>query len=134
MNPSAGPLTLCMTKAASFVALGLLVLTASAQDAGTAADNTKVNKRDRKTGAVTADQQKESEGDREITAGIRKALMDNKELSTYAHNVKIITRNGIVTLKGPVRSQDEKKVVESQAAQIAGADKVKSALSVAPKT
>jgi hyperosmotically inducible periplasmic protein len=60
--------------------------------------------------------------------------MDNKELSTYAHNVKIITRNGIVTLKGPVRSQDEKKVVESQAAQIAGADKVKSALSVAPKS
>jgi osmotically-inducible protein OsmY len=95
---------------------------------------TKINKRDRKTGAVTADQQKESESDREITAGIRKALMDNKELSTYAHNVKIITGNGIVTLKGPVRSQDEKKVVESQAAQIAGADKVKSALSVAPKS
>jgi hyperosmotically inducible periplasmic protein len=123
-----------MTKVASFVAVGLLVLTASAQDAGTTPDNTKVNKRDRKTGAVTADQQKESESDREITAGIRKALMDNKELSTYAHNVKIITRNGIVTLKGPVRSQDEKKVVESQAAQIAGADKVKSALSVAPKS
>jgi osmotically-inducible protein OsmY len=123
-----------MTKVASFVAVGLLVLTASAQDVGTTPDNTKVNKRDRKTGAVTADQQKESESDREITAGIRKALMDNKELSTYAHNVKIITRNGIVTLKGPVRSQDEKKVVESQAAQIAGADKVKSALSVAPKS
>jgi hyperosmotically inducible protein len=123
-----------MTKVASFVAVGLLVLTASAQDAGTTSDNTKANKRDRKTGAVTADQQKESESDREITAGIRKALMDNKELSTYAHNVKIITRNGIVTLKGPVRSQDEKKVVESQAAQIAGADKVKSALSVAPKS
>jgi hyperosmotically inducible protein len=123
-----------MTKVASFVAVGLLVLTASAQDEGTTPDNTKVNKRDRKTGAVTADQQKESESDREITAGIRKALMDNKELSTYAHNVKIITRNGIVTLKGPVRSQDEKKVVESQAAQIAGADKVKSALSVAPKS
>src|SRR5205085_11360508 len=83
------------------------------QDKGTAADNTEVNKRDRKTGAVTADQQKENQGDRELTANIRKALMDNKELSTYAHNVKIVSVNGMVTLKGPVRSEDEKKAVEA---------------------
>ena len=105
-----------------------------AQDQGTSADNTKVNKRDRKTGAVTADQQKENEGDRELTANIRKALMDNKELSTYAHNVKIVSLNGIVTLKGPVRSEDEKKVVEAKAIEIAGAGKVKNMISVKPKS
>jgi osmotically-inducible protein OsmY len=107
--------------------------TMNAQEKGTAADNTKVNKRDGKTGAVTADQQKENGVDRELTANIRKALMDNKELSTYAHNVKIVSRNGMVTLKGPVRSEDEKKAVEEKATEIAGAGKVKSMISVRPK-
>ena len=106
----------------------------NAQEKGTETDNTKVNKRDRKTGAVTADQQKENEGDRELTANIRKALMDNKELSTYAHNVKIVSRNGVVTLKGPVRSEDEKKAVEAKATEIAGAGKVKNMISVKPKS
>lgn len=106
----------------------------NAQEKGTEADNTKVNKRDRKTGAVTADQQKENEGDRELTAKIRKSLMDNKELSTYAHNVKIVSRNGVVTLKGPVRSEDEKKAVEAKATEIAGAGKVKNMISVKPKS
>jgi hyperosmotically inducible protein len=123
-----------MIKAASFLVITLLSVAASAQDKGTPTDNTKVNQRDRNKAAVTADQQKENTSDREITANIRKALMDSKELSTYAHNVKVITRNGIVTLKGPVRSQDEKKAVEAKAADIAGAGKVKSAISVAPKS
>ena len=105
-----------------------------AQDKGKEPDNTQVNERDRKTGAVTADQQKENEGDRELTANIRKALMDSKELSTYAHNVKIVSRNGMVTLKGPVRSEDEKKAVEAKATEIAGAGKVKSMISVKPKS
>jgi len=110
-----------------FVAPGLTT-------AQTPADNTKVNKRDRKDGAVTADQQKETESDRQTTANIRKALMDNKDLSTYAHNVKIVTRNGVVTLKGPVRSQEEKKAVEAKATEIAGPGKVKNMISVAPKS
>ena len=99
------------------------------------ADNTKVkNKRDRKSSAVTADQQKETDTDRETTANIRRALMDSKELSTYAHNVKIITQNGMVTLKGPVRSEEEKKTVEAKATEIAGTGKVKSMISVKPKS
>jgi len=106
----------------------------NAQEKGTSADNTKVNKRDRKTGAVTADQQKENDSDRELTANIRKALMDNKDLSTYAHNVKIVSHNGMVTLKGPVRSQDEKKAIEAKATEIAGAGKVTSMISVKPKS
>ena len=121
---------LLLTLAVMFGAAGPI----RAQDKGTAADNTKVNERDRKTGAVTADQQKENEGDRELTANIRKALMDNKELSTYAHNVKIVSRNGMVTLKGPVRSEDEKKAVEAKATEIAGTGKVKNMISVKPKS
>ena len=127
-----------MTNTASLLTLAALLVLApeltNAQEAGKAADNTKVNKRDRKPGAVTADQQKESETDRETTANIRKALMGSKDLSTYAHNVKIITRDGMVTLKGPVRSQEEKATVEAKATEIAGAGKVKSMLSVKPKS
>ena len=96
-------------------------------------DNTKVNKRDRKAGAVTADQQKENTADREIAAKIRKALMDDKALSTYAHNVKVVAQHGTVTLKGPVRSEEEKKAVEAKAAEIAGADKVTSQISIRAK-
>lgn len=106
----------------------------NAQVSGASADNTKVNKRDRKSSAVTADQQKETETDRETSANIRRALMDTKDLSTYAHNVKIITRNGMVTLKGPVRSEEEKKTVEAKATEIAGAGKVNSMISVKPKS
>src|SRR4051812_34305454 len=104
----ARPLTRGMRKAAFIVTLGALLslapASASPQDKGTQSDNTKVNKRDRASGAVTADQQKENTNDRELSANIRKAVMDDKELSTYAHNVKIVAHNGIVTLKGPVRS------------------------------
>ena len=87
----------------------LLFIPAFSAGAQTPADNTKVNKGNRTKGATTADQQKENAGDREITQKIRRALMDDKSLSTYAHNVKVVTQEGQVTLKGPVRSEDEKK-------------------------
>ena len=95
-------------------------------------DNTKVNTRDRAKGAVTADQQKENAGDRELTQKIRRALMQDKTLSTYAHNVKIVAQDGQVTLKGPVRSEEEKKTVEAKATDVAGAGKVTNQMSVAP--
>ena len=126
-----------MRKAAFIVTLGAFLSVApgfaGAQDKGTQSDNTKVNKRDRASGAVTADQQKENTNDRQLSANIRKALMDDKQLSTYAHNVKIIVRNGMVTLKGPVRSEEEKKTVEAKATEIAGAGKVTSMISIKPK-
>jgi osmotically-inducible protein OsmY len=59
--------------------------------------------------------------------------MKDKSLSTYAHNVKIITQNGRVTLKGPVRSEDEKKTVEAKATEVAGENKVTSELDIKPK-
>jgi osmotically-inducible protein OsmY len=97
-------------------------------------DNTKVNKQDRAPGAVTADQQKENRSDRDVTQQIRKAVMADKSLSTYAHNVKIVTQDGAVTLKGPVRSDEEKKAVISKAEEVAGAGKVTDQLTVKPET
>ena len=82
--------------------------------AQTPADNTKVNTRDRAKDAVTADQQKDNATDRDLTQKIRRALMQDKTLSTYAHNVKVIAQAGQVTLKGPVRSEDERKSRRSQ--------------------
>jgi len=98
----------------------------------TAPDNTKVNTRDRAKGAVTADQQKENAGDREITRKIRQSLIRDKTLSSYAHNVKVIAQGGQVTLKGPVRSDEEKRSVEVKATEVAGAGHVTNQMSVAP--
>ena len=101
--------------------------------AQTPADNTKVNTRDRAKGAVTADQQKENARDLEITQAIRRALLDDKSLSTYAHNLKVVTKAGQVTLKGPVRSDAERKTVEAKAVEVAGAGHVTNQISVAPE-
>jgi len=98
-----------------------------------APDNSKVNARDRKPAQVTADQQKHNESDLETTRQIRKALMADTSLSTYAHNVKVVTLAGHVTLKGPVRTEEEKKVVEAKAAEVAGATNITNQVSVAAK-
>jgi hyperosmotically inducible periplasmic protein len=108
---------------------------ASAQDNSQqpAPDNTKVNERDKDKSQPTADQQKDNRSDRDITQQIRQSVMKDKSLSTYAHNVKIVSQNGMVTLKGPVSSDDEKRAVETKAAEVVGQDKVTSELEVKPK-
>jgi hyperosmotically inducible protein len=94
-------------------------------------DNTKVNKRDQDAGQVTADQQKMNATDRELTRKIRRSIIADKSLSTYAHNIKIISRDGAVTLKGPVKSDEEKTAVMAKAVAVAGgADKVTDRISV----
>ena len=97
-----------------------------------APDNTKTNQRDNDKTEPTADQQKNSPSDIDITQQIRKSVMKDKSLSTYAHNVKIIAQNGMVTLKGPVTSEDENKAVEMNAAAVVGQDKVTNELEVKP--
>ena len=96
------------------------------------ADNTKVNQRDRNQNEPTAEQQRENPNDRQLTQQIRRALVKDKSLSTSAHNVKIIAQNGSVTLKGPVKSDEEKQAIEAKATEIAGAGKVNSEIEVAP--
>ena len=119
----------------AFVFTGALAVSAGvafAQTPQTPPDNTKVNTRDRAKGAVTADQQKENAGDRELTQKIRKSLMADKSLSTYAHNVKVVAQGGQVTLKGPVRTEEEKRNVEAKAVEVAGAGHVVNEISIAP--
>jgi len=109
-------------------------MVASAQDSSqqTAPDNTKLNQRDQDKSQPTADQQKDNRSDRDITQQIRQSVTKDKSLSTYAHNVKIISQNGMVTLKGPVRSDEEKRAIETKAADIVGPAKVTSELQVVP--
>jgi osmotically-inducible protein OsmY len=95
-----------------------------------APDNTKVNERDRNQNEPTADQQKDNRSDRDITQQIRQSIMKDKSLSTYAHNIKIVTQGGQVTLKGPVRSEDEKRAIEAKATEVAGEHKVTSELNI----
>jgi len=121
--------------AATFLASTMAVAAQepSIQQASPAPDNTKVNERDRSPNEPTADQQKDNRSDRDITQQIRQSIMKDKSLSTYAHNVKIVTQDGQVTLKGPVRSEDEKKAIEAKAAEVAGDGKVTSELNIKPQ-
>lgn len=95
-------------------------------------DNTGVNVRDAK--ALTADEQAYgSDRDVELTRKIRQEIVSHSELSSYAHNVKIVTLGGKVFLRGPVRSHEEKVQVKSYADKIAGAQNVKDELEVVQK-
>ena len=96
-----------------------------------APDNTGRNVRDRGGETKTPGDQSESEADRAITQNIRKALTEDDSLSTNAKNVKIITADGVVTLRGPVNSQKEKAEIEAKAKQVAGVKNVDNQLEVA---
>ena len=100
----------------------------------TRGDNTKVNQRDQNAAEPTADQQKDNRSDRELTKQIRKSLVNDESLSTYAHNIKVIAQDGKVTLKGPVRSENEKAAVLSKATQVAGKSNINDEITVVPKT
>jgi hyperosmotically inducible periplasmic protein len=96
-------------------------------------DNTKANQQDRDSAQPTANNQKTNPGDLETTKQIRQAIYKDKSISTYGHDVKIITQDGKVTLRGPVRSQEEKEAIEAQATEIAGAGNVTDELEVKAK-
>jgi len=94
------------------------------------ADNTKTNQRDKDKSAPTADQQKVNPSDREVARKIRASVHQDKSLSTYAHNVKIIVQDGKVTLKGPVHSEEEKSNIAAKAVAVAGDNNVDNQLDV----
>lgn len=101
--------------------------------AETKADNTKRNTRERSNVEKTPVDQNENKADIEITRKIRRSIVEDKTLSTYAHNIKIITQDGVVNLKGPVRTAEEKAIVEFIAEAVAGKENVKSQVELAPK-
>ncbi len=102
--------------------------------AQSAADNAKSNKVEASNASATADAQTNKATDLDITKRIRQSVMADKSLSTYAHNVKIVTVNGSVTLNGVVRSQDEKNAIETKAEAVAGKQQVTNDLKIAPST
>jgi osmotically-inducible protein OsmY len=122
----------CPARLASVALAGVLILSVPSFGQDQAApDNTGNNKQQ----TTTADRQSSSKTDREMTAKIRRSLIADKTLSMYAHNIKIITVNGAVTLKGPVKSDDEKQQIASKAAEVAGGpDKVDNQLTVTPQS
>ena len=101
------------------ICLGAMGLVWAQQEPATSgqqpADNTKINQRDRNQNEPTADQQKENGSDRVLAQQVRRALVKDKTLSTYAHNIKVIAQDGVVTLKGPVHSEQEKQAIEAKA-------------------
>ena len=107
----------------------MLVVPASA---ALAQDNTGANKTDRQQGMPTADQAKNNTSDRELMSRIRKSVVADKDLSSYGHNCKIIAQNGKVTLRGPVRSEEERRTIEQKAREVAGDGNVDNQLTVKP--
>ena len=110
--------------------VGLATVTMAQDSKPVAPDNSAVNVRDRNPAAMTADQQSNNKADVELTRQIRRAVMKDDSLSMMAHNVKIVSANGDVTLRGPVKTEQEKTVIASKAQAIAGADKVDNQLEV----
>jgi osmotically-inducible protein OsmY len=112
-----------------------LALGAAAVAQAPAPDNSKsnsnsVNSNDKMMS--TADAQKNNATDIALTQQIRKSVIQDKSLSTYAHNVKIVTVNGRVTLNGVVRDAGEKDAIERKAQAVAGRANVTDALTIAP--
>lgn len=92
--------------------------------------NTGLNKRDQSGAGLTAEDQGGSEADREISRQVRRAITSNDQLSTGAKNVKVITQNGKVTLRGPVASDEEKQAVAAAAQRVSGVTSVDNQLEV----
>ncbi len=128
---------------ATFVALPLLIIGTAAiaqtshssqnstrSSSATEPDNTKSNKQDPSNRTATADDQKNDSTDIDLAKRIRRSVVSDKSLSTYAHNVKIVAVNGTVTLNGVVKSDEEKAQIESKAAAIAGKERVVNQLKV----
>ena len=124
-----------MNKPIIVLTLSLILFGASsisfAQDASTfSPNNSGLNVRDRSGEAVTADSQSNSKGDVDLTARVRRAIINDKSLSTMAQNIKVISANGQVTLRGPVKSDQEKNAIASDVHGVDGVNNVDNRLEV----
>jgi len=100
--------------------LSTVSLASMAGDDKTKPDNTAINQRDRSGETETSGDQSNSSADLKITQAIRQALVKDSELSTTAKNIKVITNNGQVTLRGPVKNAQEKAKISQLARSAAG--------------
>lgn len=121
---------LALTLVLSSALLGLGTVAMAQNPPPAAPDNSAVNVRDRNPDAMTAGQQSNAKSDVELTSEIRRAVVKDDSLSMLAHNVKIISANGNVILRGPVKTEQEKTTIASKAQAIAGPNKVDNQLEV----
>lgn len=124
----AAALSLILTSFAAGAADNSVGHTPTAEDQ-IPATNTEINKRDRNHQTLTPMDQSGSKADREITQGVRKSIM-RQELSMNAKNIKVITRNGEVTLRGPVNSTSEVEQIVQMAKAVPGVKTLKNELEV----
>lgn len=119
-------------KQASLVlaSVSMISLTTVAADEKTNADNTALNQRDRSGETNTSGDQSNDSADLKITQAIRQALVKDGELSSTAKNIKVITANGQVTLRGPVNNAQEKAKVDQIARSAAGGAQIVDQLDV----
>ena len=110
--------------------LSAFSLAVAADDEKAKPDNTETNARDRSGETETSGDQSNSSADLKITQAIRQALMKEGELSTTAKNIKVITANGQVTLRGPVKTVQEKAKVDQIARSAAGGAQIDNQLDV----
>jgi hyperosmotically inducible periplasmic protein len=123
-------LSACLLLAVACASKTETVDVARKSSTATDADNTARNSRDRDGATQTSGDQAENETDRKISANVRESVVADNTLSMNAHNVKIITSGGIVTLRGPVKSTEEKAAIESKAKQVAGVTRVDNLLEI----
>ena len=102
---------------------------ASTSSTPAAADNSAVNRRDRAPTLTPVDQSND-EADIKLVAAVRRAVVNDKTLSMAAHNIKLNAANGIVTLRGPVASADEKAKLEADVRGVPGVSRVDNQLDV----
>lgn len=110
--------------------LSALSVAVFAGDEKAKSDNTATNERDRSGETKTSGDQSNSSADLQTTQAIRQALMKDGELSTTAKNIKVITANGHVTLRGPVKTAQEKTKIDQLAKSAAGGAQIDNQLDV----
>jgi osmotically-inducible protein OsmY len=116
----------------AFTLIGCEERSKNAPAASTPADNTGTNVRDRDGTTTTPTDQSETSSDVQITAAVRKAIVDDKSMSVNAQNCKVVVSGGVVTLRGPVANQAEKDAIEAKARATAGVTNVINELEIAP--
>ena len=121
---------IALTLVLSSALLGLGTITMAQDSKPNAPDNSAVNVRDRAPDAMTAGEQSSATNDVALTRNIRRAVIRDHSLSMLAHNVKIVSANGNVTLRGPVNSEAEKVAIAGKAKALAGAGNVDNQLEV----
>ena len=97
---------------------------------GASADNTRLNRRDRSGDSVTPTKQPNGSSAVDLVAQVRKAIVQDDGLSVKAHNIKVVASNGVVTLRGPVASEQEKAQVQKDVANVHGVDRVDNQLDI----